>query len=62
MKDLVLKRPTKKLNFLNFLLEFCSHETKQVRDTANQIVLQVRPLEQIFGLHSELESHWFVKN
>ena len=48
MKDLVLKRPTKKLNFLNFLLEFCSHETKQVRDTANQIVLQVRTLKQIF--------------
>ena len=41
MKDLVLKRPTKKLNFLNFLLEFCSHETHQVRDTANQIVLQL---------------------
>ena len=41
MKDLVMKRPTKKLNFLNFLLEFCSHETTQVRDTANQIVLQL---------------------
>ena len=41
MKDLVMKRPTKKLNFLNFLLEFCSHETKQVRKTANQIVLQL---------------------
>jgi len=41
MKDLVLKRPTKKLNFLNFLLEFCSHQTAQVRQTANQIVLQL---------------------
>ena len=41
MKDLVMKRPTKKLNFLNFLLEFCSHETVKVRETANQIVLQM---------------------
>ena len=41
MKDLVMKRPTKKLNFLNFLLEFCSHETSKVRETANQIVLQM---------------------
>ena len=42
MKDLVMKRPTKKLNFLNFLLEFCSHETAKVRETANQIVLQMQ--------------------
>ena len=41
MKDLVMKRPTKKLNFLNFLLEFCSHETSKVREMANQIVLQM---------------------
>ena len=41
MKDLVMKRPTKKLNFLNFLLEFCSHDTAKVRETANQIVLQM---------------------
>ena len=36
-----MKRPTKKLNFLNFLLEFCSHETVKVRETANQIVQQM---------------------
>lgn len=41
MKDLVLKRPTKKLNFLNFLLEFCSHDIPEVRQTANQTVLQL---------------------
>ena len=41
MKDLVQRRPTKKLNFLNFLLEFCSHEMVQVRETANDTVLQL---------------------
>ena len=52
MKDLVMKRPTKKLNFLNFLLEFCSHETVKVRATANQIVLQ---------LHSNGESRDIIE-
>jgi symplekin len=41
MKNLVMNRPTKKLNFLNFLLEFCYHEVPQVRDTANKTVLQL---------------------
>jgi symplekin len=31
MKDLVMKRPTKQLNFLNSILEFCSHEDAEVR-------------------------------
>lgn len=30
MKDLVMRRPTKKLNCLNFLLEFCSHDVQKV--------------------------------
>lgn len=41
MKDLVMRRPTKKLNFLNFLLEFCSHDNPNVREMANQTVLQL---------------------
>ena len=41
MKDLVMCRPTKKLHFLNFLLEFCSHEIREVRETANKTVLQL---------------------
>ena len=54
MKDLVMKRPTKKLNFLNFLLEFCSHETKQVRKTANQIVLQLHANGRLYRCHRRL--------
>lgn len=41
MKDLVMRRPTKKLNCLNFLLEFCSHENSEVRQTAIATVLQL---------------------
>ncbi len=41
MKDLVMKRPTKKLNCLNFLLEFCSHDLFEVRQTALNTVLQL---------------------
>jgi len=41
MKDLVRRRPTKKLNFLNFLLEFCSHEAAEVRETASSTVLEL---------------------
>jgi vesicle coat complex subunit len=41
MKDLVQLRPTKKLNFLNFLLEFCSHENPLVRETALHTVLKL---------------------
>ncbi len=41
MKDLVIRRPTKKLNFLNFLLEFCAHEVREVRETAIDTVLQL---------------------
>ena len=41
MKDLVMRRPTKKLNCLNFLLEFCSHDSADVRQTAIQTVLQL---------------------
>lgn len=41
MKDLVMRRPTKKLNFLNFLLEFCSHDVLEVRETAKETVLQL---------------------
>ena len=41
MKDLVQRRPTKKLNFLNFLLEFCSHQILEVRSTAIQTVLRL---------------------
>ena len=41
MKDLVIQRPTKKLNCLNFLLEFCYHDHKDVRTTAIATVLQL---------------------
>jgi len=41
MKDLVMKRPTKQLNFLNSILEFCSHEDPAVRDTALGTVTQL---------------------
>merc|ERR1719315_416128 len=41
MKDLVMKRPTKQLNFLNSILEFCSHEDTAVRDTALGTVTQL---------------------
>ena len=41
MKDLVMRRPTKKLNCLNFLLEFCYHEVPEVRRTAIATVLQL---------------------
>jgi hypothetical protein len=41
MKDLVRLRPTKKLNFLNFLLEFCCHENVLVRETALLTVLKL---------------------
>merc|ERR1712142_1439216 len=41
MKDLVLKRPVKQLNFLNSILEFCSHEENEVRDTALDTVLSL---------------------
>ncbi len=41
MKDLVTRRPTKKLNFLNFLLEFCTHALAEVRQTATATVLQL---------------------
>lgn len=41
MNDLVLKRPVKQLNFLNSILEFCSHEDAEVRDTALSTVLSL---------------------
>jgi len=41
MKDLVLKRPVKQLNFLNSILEFCSHEESEVRETALGTVLSL---------------------
>jgi symplekin len=41
MKDLVMRRPTKKLHLLNFLLEFCSHDIPEVRETANETVLRL---------------------
>jgi len=41
MKDLVLKRPVKQLNFLNSILEFCSHEDKEVRDVALGTVISL---------------------
>ena len=41
MKDLVLKRPVKQLNFLNSILEFCSHEEDEVRDTALSTVVSL---------------------
>lgn len=41
MKDMVMRRPTKKLNCLNFLLEFCSHNQSEVRQTAIHTVLQL---------------------
>ena len=41
MKDLVMKRPTKQLNFLNSILEFCSHEDLAVRQTALGTVTQL---------------------
>ena len=41
MKDLVMKRPTKQLNFLNSILEFCSHEDLAVRNTALGTVTQL---------------------
>ena len=46
MKDLVMRRPTKNLNCLNFLLEFCSHDSTDVRQTAIQTVMQ---------LHADIE-------
>merc|ERR1712223_1647211 len=41
MKNLVMRRPTKKLNCLHFLLEFCYHEVPEVRKTAITTVLQL---------------------
>ena len=41
MKDLVLKRPVKQLNFLNSILEFCSHEENEVRDIALSAVISL---------------------
>ena len=41
MKDLVMLRPTKQLNFLHTILEFCFHEDTQVRDTALNTVTQL---------------------
>ena len=41
MKALVMKRPKKQLNFLNSILEFCSHKDTQVRETALGTVLSL---------------------
>jgi len=41
MKDLVLKRPVKQLNFLNSILEFCSHEDHEVREVGLSTVLSL---------------------
>merc|ERR1712002_58345 len=41
MKDLVMKRPTKQLNFLNSILEFCSHEDHEVREVGLSTVLSL---------------------
>ncbi|CAB4065455.1 SYMPK [Lepeophtheirus salmonis] len=41
MKDLVMIRPTKQLNFLYSLLEFCSHDNPQVMNTATETVIQL---------------------
>ena len=37
----VMKRPTKQLNFLNSILQFCSHEDTQVRETDLGTVLSL---------------------
>ena len=52
MKDLVMRRPTKKLNCLNFLLEFCYHDLPDVRKTAISTVLQ---------LHAEKDFHTIIE-
>ena len=41
MKDLVMLRPTKQLNFLHNIMEFCSHGDTAVRDTALLTVTQL---------------------
>ena len=41
MKDLVMLRPTKQLNFLHTILEFCYHEDTEVRDIALTTVTQL---------------------
>ena len=41
MKDLVMLRPTKQLNFLNTIMEFCYHEDPEVRDIALTTVTQL---------------------
>ena len=41
MKDLVMLRPTKQLNFLTTILEFCYHEDTEVRDIALTTVTQL---------------------
>ena len=41
MKDLVMLRPTKQLNFLSTILEFCYHEVTEVRDIAITTVTQI---------------------
>jgi len=41
MKDLVMLRPTKQLNFLHTILEFCYHEDTEVRDIALNTVTQL---------------------
>ena len=41
IKDLVRLRPTKKLNFLNFLLQFSCHDNILVRETALVTVLKL---------------------
>ena len=45
MKDLVMLRPTKQLNFLHTILEFCYHEDTEVRDIALATVTQLHGRE-----------------
>ncbi|CAH1792448.1 unnamed protein product [Owenia fusiformis] len=37
LKDLILKRPNRKLEFLDVLLDFCSHENPEVRTNALRV-------------------------
>ena len=53
MKDIVIRRPAKKLNCLNFLMEFCSHDLYEVRQTATQIVMQLHAEEDFKNIIEE---------
>ena len=55
MKDLVMRRPTKKLNCLNFLLEFCAHDVPEGKFLHCQLFVYV--LSTVFQSESTKTLH-----